>query len=153
MDSTFLACACIPEGRGSSFPRGRPVVSANGGDLLTKKNKNVKRKELTEAEWIRHKLGLPKNATKFDVYGQMHVMMSRADGYVEYIEAYRCDDKQGKIARQSVKIGELQAEVIKESNKAPSDCWGCPEKMKAGLKQRSDGDNDGDKKKEKGTDS
>jgi hypothetical protein len=41
----------------------------------------------------------------------MHIVCSHAYGYETYIKAYRCDDKQGEIARQAVRIGELEYEV------------------------------------------
>lgn len=62
-----------------------------------------------ESRWIRKKLKLPPDAKTMDVQGQMHVQEHRAHGYQAYIVAYKCDDKQGEIARQAVKIAELLA--------------------------------------------
>ena len=36
----------------------------------------------------------------------MHVLESHAHGYETYVAAFKCDDKQGEIARQSVEIAE-----------------------------------------------
>lgn len=64
-----------------------------------------------EARWIRKKLNLPADAKTGVVQGAMHVQESHAHGYEAYITAYRCDDKQGEIARQSVTIEEQAAEI------------------------------------------
>lgn len=64
-----------------------------------------------EAEWIRIKLGLPADTSTSDLYGKMHVICSHAYGYEMYIVAHKCDDKQGEIARQSVRIQELEHEL------------------------------------------
>lgn len=59
-----------------------------------------------EAAWIRRKLGLPEDCPFLggppSVAGAMHVVCSNAHGYTTYIEAFRCDDKQGEIARLAV---------------------------------------------------
>ena len=60
-----------------------------------------------ESRWIREKLGLPPTAKTGDVQGQMHILHSNAFGYVTYIAAYKCDDKQGEIARLSVALRTL----------------------------------------------
>lgn len=62
-------------------------------------------------DWIRNKLGLPENATDSDIYGEMHVLEAHAHGYETYIQAHKCDDKQGEIARLTVRVGELEAEI------------------------------------------
>lgn len=65
-----------------------------------------------ERQWIRKKLNLAED-TPFvsgagpSLAGEMHVVCSNAHGYQKYIVAHECDDKQGEIARQSVKIEEL----------------------------------------------
>lgn len=64
-----------------------------------------------EARWVRKKLNLPLDAKTSVVQGAMHVQESHAHGYEAYITAYRCDDKQGEIARQSVTIEEQAAEI------------------------------------------
>ena len=73
------------------------------------------RAQLAEAKeegiWIRDKLGLLDDATFGDVCGKMHVMESNARGFTKYIEAYKCHDKQGEIARQSVRILKLEAQL------------------------------------------
>lgn len=60
-----------------------------------------------ESAWVRMKLKLPPNASLQDVQGKMHVWDSRASGYMRYIDAHKCDDKQGEIARLSVANGAL----------------------------------------------
>lgn len=69
-----------------------------------------------EHDWIRTKLGLPLDTPfisgKGDTLaGRMHVVCSNADGYVRYIAAYRCNDKQGEIARQSVELASLRLQL------------------------------------------
>ena len=46
-----------------------------------------------------------------EVYGNMHVMEAHAHGYETYIAANQCDDKQGVIARQYVRIGQLETDL------------------------------------------
>lgn len=62
-----------------------------------------------EAAWIRRKLGLPEDCGFVTgdktLAGEMHVVCSHAHGYVTYIEAFKCDDKQGEIARLTVELG------------------------------------------------
>lgn len=64
-----------------------------------------------EALWIRRKLELPDDTEflsgKQSLAGQMHVLCTHAAGYLKYIEAYKCDDKQGEIARLTVRNAEL----------------------------------------------
>ncbi len=61
--------------------------------------------------WIRQKLKLPDGVGMDDVYGEMHVMESHAHGYMTYIEAGKCDDKSGEIARLTVQLAERDAEI------------------------------------------
>lgn len=62
--------------------------------------------------WIRKKLRLPEDAQMFSgqetIAGRLHVWDSHQHGYMKYIEAYKCDDKQGEIARLSVRVRELE---------------------------------------------
>jgi len=66
-----------------------------------------------EARWIREKLKLPADTQLLrgekTLAGTMHVVCHRAHGYVAYIEAYKCDDKQGEIGRLSKRIADLEA--------------------------------------------
>lgn len=64
-----------------------------------------------ECAWIRRKLDLPPNATRFDVYGRMHVWDSHQHGYLAYIAAYKCNHKQGEIARLSAELHAAHREV------------------------------------------
>jgi hypothetical protein len=72
--------------------------------------------------WIRKKLGLPEDAQMFrgsdTIAGKLHNLCFDAHGYQTYIVAYKCDDKQGEIARLTVRaeraedrIKELEARV------------------------------------------
>ena len=69
-----------------------------------------------ESAWVRKKLGLPEG-TPFasgagpTLAGTMHIVCSHAHGYEAYIAAYRCEDKQGEIARLLVKNQQLTDEV------------------------------------------
>ena len=64
--------------------------------------------------WIRGKLKLPADTEMFkageSIAGALHVMESDAHGYKAYIAAYKCDDKQGEIARLTRKLVDLEAE-------------------------------------------
>ena len=66
-----------------------------------------------ESVWIRRKLGLPEDcgfvSGEKTVAGEMHVVCSHAFGYTTYVEAYKCDDKQGEIAKLTVQLREAQA--------------------------------------------
>jgi hypothetical protein len=68
-----------------------------------------------EAAWIRNKLGLPVDVKLLSgditLAGTMHNIVHQANGYVRYIEAFKCDDKQGEIARQSVRIAEQEQQI------------------------------------------
>lgn len=65
-----------------------------------------------EASWIRGKLKLPEDTKllsgEVTLAGTMHCLVSHANGYLKYIETEKCDDKAGEIARQSVRIAELE---------------------------------------------
>lgn len=56
-----------------------------------------------EAAWVREKWNLPPDASDIDFYGAMNVGQSYAQGYETYITAFKCNDKQGKIARLTVR--------------------------------------------------
>lgn len=67
----------------------------------------------TEAlAWIRKKLGLPDNAqmTTGDdtICGRLHVWDAHQHGYNAYITSYKCNDKQGKIARLTAALRECE---------------------------------------------
>lgn len=64
-----------------------------------------------ETQWVRKKIGVPESAIIGDVQGALHVLCSNAHGMTEYINAGKCDDKEGQIARQSVEIVKLKAEL------------------------------------------
>lgn len=107
-----------------------PITGPTGSDTAA---------ELTQARadlaWIRKKLGLPTDAQMFQgdqtIAGTLHVICSHAHGWTKYIQAYKCNDKDGEIARQAVRIGELATEVAKLRNaitehhkqKADDRCW------------------------------
>jgi hypothetical protein len=67
-----------------------------------------------ESQWIRTKLELPPD-TPFvsgggdTLAGAMHVVCDYAHGYLTYIAAYKCNDKQGEIARLTVALNEANA--------------------------------------------
>jgi len=64
--------------------------------------------------WIRTKLGVPADAGMFTpngIAGMLHVWDAGNNGYQRYITAYKCDDKQGEIARQSVKIADQEKQL------------------------------------------
>lgn len=87
---------------------------------LVKFNKEIhKLKE--ERIWVRNKIRVSQDAPITEVQGTLHVMESHASGYVRYIETYKCEDKQGEIARQSVKIQELK-DVIEALKKQDKQC-------------------------------
>lgn len=71
--------------------------------------------------WIRTKLKLPADAEMFSgertIAGAMHVMEDHASGYEQYIVSYKCNDKQGEIARLSVALRQAEA-ALGESNEA-----------------------------------
>lgn len=66
-----------------------------------------------DARWIREKLKLPAGCPVTKVQGAMHVICSHADGYERYITAFKCDDKQGEIARLTVEV-DLLRNALKE---------------------------------------
>jgi hypothetical protein len=66
--------------------------------------------------WIRRKLGLAPDTPMFHgggptIAGTLHVLCSDAHGMQAYIRAYKCDDKQGEIARLTVEVRELRARL------------------------------------------
>ena len=72
----------------------------------------------TDAEslaWIRRKLGLPDSAQMFtgdpNIAGTLHIWDYKQHGYETYITAYRCEEKQGEIARQAAEIRRLTLEL------------------------------------------
>lgn len=62
--------------------------------------------------WVCRKIGVPEDSKLLSgdqtVAGQLHVLCSHAHGYKTYIEAFKCDDTQGTIARLTVKLAEAQ---------------------------------------------
>ena len=77
--------------------------------------------ELREAwSWICKKLGIPESTRMFQgettMAGTLHVVCSRAYGYQAYIEAFKCDDLQGEIARLKFRISELE-DQLKQSER------------------------------------
>lgn len=67
----------------------------------------------TEAlAWIRKKLGLPEDAQmttgQDTICGRLHVWDSHQHGYNAYITAYKCNDKQGEIARLTAALHEAR---------------------------------------------
>lgn len=102
-----------------------------------------------EAAWIRRKLGLPEDTPMFSgsgkqdsafagppngvttVAGTLHVVCSGHHGMQTYIKAFRCDDKQGEIARLTVDLAEAREKmenllaVIREvqGQRADDTCW------------------------------
>lgn len=67
--------------------------------------------------WVKKKLGLNESASDSDVYGAMHVWDHRQQGYTKYIESYRCEDKQGEIARLSKEVAELRFQLERAATK------------------------------------
>lgn len=69
----------------------------------------------TALNWIRAKLKLPAESQMFSgehtIAGALHVMAAHAHGYTTYIESYKCDDKQGEIARLTVENAALKEQL------------------------------------------
>lgn len=61
-----------------------------------------------ESRWVREKLKLSPDAKTSDVQGVLHVWDANQHGMTAYIAAYKCDDKQGEIARLAAKVHELE---------------------------------------------
>lgn len=61
-----------------------------------------------ESRWVREKLKLPPDAKTGDVQGMLHVWDASQHGMTAYIAAYKCNDKQGEIARLAAKVRELE---------------------------------------------
>ena len=63
--------------------------------------------------WVCRKIGIPEDSRLLSgdqtVAGTLHVLTSHAHGYKTYIAAFRCDDKQGEIARLTVEREEARA--------------------------------------------
>ena len=81
-----------------------------------------------EADWIRDKLKLPRDAKLFAgekcVAGRLHVVCAHADGYERYIQGCKCsecNDKDGEMARLSVEIERLQAILPRTADEGPHD--------------------------------
>ena len=68
-----------------------------------------------ERAWMRRKLEIPEDtgflSGDVTLAGTMHNVWSGYRGYHNYIAAEKCDDKMGKIARQSVEIDSLKEQV------------------------------------------
>ena len=68
-----------------------------------------------ERAWVRRKLEIPEDtgflSGDVTLAGTMHNVWSGYRGYHNYIAAEKCDDKMGKIARQSVEIDSLKEQV------------------------------------------
>ncbi len=100
----------------------------SGGPVMTEDRKTSDAEALA---WIRRKLELPEDAQMFTgtntIAGALHVVCDHAHGYRTYVEAFRCNDKQGEIARLAVKVAQLQAdnarltEELQLSKKGESD--------------------------------
>ena len=96
--------------------------------------------------WIRVKIGVPPDAQMFKgektIAGQLHVICSHSDGYMKYITSYKCNDKQGEIARQSVRIAELETEKRALEQRCQAQyvgmkCYSCGVKWKLEIHNES----------------
>lgn len=78
--------------------------------------------------WIRTKLKLPDDAQMFSgdrtIAGALHVWDSHQHGYMAYIAAYKCNNKQGEIGRLSARLA--AADKFKEWVHAFLDGKGVP---------------------------
>lgn len=61
-----------------------------------------------EVAWIRKKLGLEKESTWQELFGKMHVVCSHSASFMRYIETYKCNDKEGEIARLTNELNLLK---------------------------------------------
>lgn len=80
-------------------------------------------KALEALAWIRKKLDLPEDAGMFTaggIAGKLHNLCFDAHGFQTYILAYKCDDKQGEIARLTVRAERAEA-LIAASEEEPAD--------------------------------
>lgn len=63
--------------------------------------------------WVCRKLGIPEDSAlatgESTIAGAMHVLAAHAHGYKTYIETFKCDEKQGEIARLTVERDESRA--------------------------------------------
>lgn len=79
--------------------------------------------------WVCRKIGIPEDSRLLSgdqtVAGQLHVLCANAHGYKTYIAAFRCDDKQGEMARLTVERDEARAAYrnLLESVKQISGCY------------------------------
>ena len=92
------------------------LLSMQASERLAREAAEKRAAELEkESKWVRVKLGIPED-TPFSsgdgetLCGTMHVVCSHAHGYDTYIVSNKCNDKQGEIARQAVRIAELEIE-------------------------------------------
>lgn len=60
-------------------------------------------------KWILKKWDIPEDATEIQILGAMNVAHSDAHGFRTYIVSHRCEDKQGEIARQTVRADKAEA--------------------------------------------
>jgi hypothetical protein len=84
-------------------------------------NRDVVMPAVTEAleamAWIRRKLKLSPDAKMFEgapntIAGELHVLCNDSHGYRAYIAAFKCDDKQGEIARLTRLVDQLRDEKL-----------------------------------------
>lgn len=68
-----------------------------------------------ERAWVRRKLDIPEDtgflSGEVTLAGTMHNVCAHAAGYDKYVESYKCDDKQGEIARLTVTCNALKEQV------------------------------------------
>lgn len=64
-----------------------------------------------EREWVRKKIKIASSAPITDVYGALHILEANSHGYLTYIKSFRCNDKQGEIARLTVERDALREEL------------------------------------------
>lgn len=111
----------------SDMERGNPIGEAVETIIQLQQENAALRAELArltaEAKWVRLKLEKPEDCPSHEVYGAMHVLAAHAHGFTKYIEAHKCDDKQGEIARlehavfeRDATISRLTAEVERLGN-------------------------------------
>jgi hypothetical protein len=66
-----------------------------------------------EALWVRRKLGLAASTPfvsggGYTLAGRLHVLCAHSDSFELYVSTYKCDDKQGAIARLSRELAQAQ---------------------------------------------
>ncbi len=74
-----------------------------------------------ERLWVRRKFKIADDAPVGNVYGKMHNLEAHAHGYIAYIEAFKCDDKQGEIARLTVRAEQAESELAALRASQPQD--------------------------------